>query len=131
MLKNFKVSTKLGVGFAIVVLLAAGVGYVGYSGLGSTTAIVDKADDANRLIKYAKDCRQQEKNFMIRTDKKYQEENDATMKEIYAQIETTMAKLKDPALFEPPGGLPSREVDSQDLRRMFSALFNFAMEYAE
>ena len=93
--KNMKLGTKIASGFAIVLILTAIVGYVGFNGLGSVTAIVDKADDGNRLIKFAKDCRVQEKNFIMRGDKKYQKENDETMAKIYEQIDTTMAKLRD------------------------------------
>ncbi|NQU22249.1 MAG: PAS domain-containing protein, partial [Candidatus Nealsonbacteria bacterium] len=96
-LNNLKIWIKLSVGFVVVLVLTAAVGYVGYNGLSSTTAIVDKADDGNRLIKFAEVSRIQEKNYMLREDKKYVEENHATMKEIYAQIDTTMAKLEDPA----------------------------------
>lgn len=35
------------------------------------------------------------------------------------------------ALFAPPGKLPGKRVDPSDLYRMFSALFNFAMENVE
>ena len=93
--KNMKLGTKIAGGFTIVLILTAIVGYVGFNGLGGVTDIVDKADDGNRLIKFAKDCRIEEKNFIMRGDKKYQKENDATMVEIYEQIDTTMAKLKD------------------------------------
>jgi methyl-accepting chemotaxis protein len=97
MFKNLKLSVKIAGGFAIVLILTAIVGFVGYNGLNGVTDIVDKADDANRLIKLAKDCRVEEKNFILREDKKYQEENNSTMEEIYEQIDTTMAKLEDPA----------------------------------
>jgi methyl-accepting chemotaxis protein len=97
MFKNQKISTKLYGGFGVVLLLTGIVGYTGYSALEQTSAIVDKADDANRLIKLAKDCRREEKNFMLHGDKKFQQDNDATMQEIRQQIETTMAKLQDPA----------------------------------
>lgn len=35
------------------------------------------------------------------------------------------------SLFEPPRDVPCRRVDNEDLYRMFSALFNFAVEYFE
>ena len=97
MFRNMRLGTKIAGGFGVVLLFTAIVGVVGFRGLKSVSVIVDKADDGNRLIKQAKDCRQQEKNFMLRKDKKYQTDNDATMQEIYDQIDATMAKLKDPA----------------------------------
>jgi len=56
---------------------------------------IAKADDGNRLIKLAKDCRTQEKNFMLRGDKKYQTENDATMKSIYGLCDDLNTRFKD------------------------------------
>ena len=35
------------------------------------------------------------------------------------------------ALFEPPSGLARRDVDRADIHRIFSAMFNFAMELTE
>ena len=35
------------------------------------------------------------------------------------------------AIFDPPAGVPQKEVDRQDLYRMFSAMFNFAVESAQ
>jgi len=52
-----------------------------------------KADAANRLIKWTKDCRTQEKNFMMRGEKKYQEENNATTSQIYALCDELSAKF--------------------------------------
>jgi hypothetical protein len=34
-------------------------------------------------------------------------------------------------LFQPPTGLPVHEVDSDDLIRIYSAMFNFAMEFVQ
>ena len=79
MFKDMKLGMKIAGGFAIVLILTAIVGYVGYNGLGGVTDIVDKADDGNRLIKLAKDCRVEEKNFIMRGDKKYQKENKCSL----------------------------------------------------
>jgi len=35
------------------------------------------------------------------------------------------------AMFDPPSGLAEREVDATELQRVFSALWNFAMENVE
>jgi len=35
------------------------------------------------------------------------------------------------AMFEPPAGLPSKDVETEELQRMFSAMFDFAMEKME
>ena len=95
--KNLKIAKKLYIGFGIVLILAGAIGYVGWDGLDTVAQKVENADDANRLIKWAKDCRLQEKNFIMRGDKKYQQENDETMKSIHKQIAETKARFLDAA----------------------------------
>jgi len=93
--KNLKIGKKLYIGFGLVLVLAVAIGYSGYNGLSTVGGIVEIADNANRMIKFNKDCRVQEKNFIMRGDKKYLEQNNETMSKIYAQIDETMTKLKD------------------------------------
>ena len=95
--RNLKIGKKLYIGFGLVLVLTVAIGYIGYDGLTSVGRTVELADEANRLIKFAKDCRLQEKNFIMRGDKKYQEENNETMTHIYTQIDETKAKFKDHA----------------------------------
>ncbi|MGB2984475.1 MAG: methyl-accepting chemotaxis protein, partial [Phycisphaerae bacterium] len=97
MFKGMKLATKLAMSFGVMVVIAGVLGYMGWSSLGTVVARVENADDANRLLKFAKDCRIQEKNFIMRGDKKFQEENDETMAAIYKQIDETKAKFRDPA----------------------------------
>jgi len=97
MFKNMRLATKLALGFGVMIVIAGVLGYMGWSSLGKVVARVENADDANRLLKFAKDCRIQEKNFMLRHDKKHQEENNETMASIYKQIGETKAKFRDPA----------------------------------
>ncbi|MCR4413787.1 MAG: alpha/beta hydrolase [Thermoguttaceae bacterium] len=42
-----------------------------------------------------------------------------------------MDTIARPELFEPPAGVPAKHVDSVELYRIFSAMFNFAMEQFE
>jgi len=95
--KDVKIGKKMYIGFGIVLILAMAIAYVGYNGLNTVAFQVVNADDGNRLIKWAKDCRQQEKNFIMRGDKIYQQQNDSTMEDIYQQIKETEAKLEDQA----------------------------------
>jgi len=92
-----KLATKLALAFGVMVVIAGILGYMGWSSLGTVAARVENADDANRLLKFAKDCRIQEKNLIMRGDKKYQKENDETMAAIYEQINETKAKFRDAA----------------------------------
>ena len=91
---------KLALSFAVMVVIAGVLGYMGWSSLGKVVARVENADDANRLLKYVKDLRIEEKNFIMRGDKKYQKESDETIAAIYEQIDETKAK------FRPASGQP-------------------------
>ncbi|MEA1968718.1 MAG: methyl-accepting chemotaxis protein [Thermodesulfobacteriota bacterium] len=95
MFKNLKLRTKIGSGFIIIIIMAAAISFVGYYGLGNVLTIVDKANDADRLMKYVQDCRIQEKNLMMLHNKKYKKQNDKTITQIYKQCDETMAKLKN------------------------------------
>ncbi len=66
-----KLASKLYLGFGIVVVIAAVLGYMGYSSLGNVGHKVLIGDEANRSIKIVNDARLAEKNFIIRGDEKY------------------------------------------------------------
>ena len=95
--KDLKIAKKLYIGFGIVLVLAMAIGYVGWNGLTTVGEMVTNADDANRLIKLAKDCRQEEKNFIMRLDKKYADEVHELTAQMYAQIDETKARFVDQA----------------------------------
>jgi len=97
MLKNMKLGTMAIGGFAIVLILTAIVAYVGYNGLSGVVDRVDKADDVNRLVKDMLGSRQQEKNFIIRGDKKYADMVAEQVAAIKKQAGETKEKFKDPA----------------------------------
>jgi methyl-accepting chemotaxis protein len=96
MFKNMKVGSKIIGGFTIVLVLLAVVAYVGYNGLSNVTDRVDKADDVNLLIKFSLAARQQEKNFIIRGDKKYVDTVAEQVEALKKQANETRAKFKDP-----------------------------------
>ncbi len=100
-LNDVKVKTKILAGFAVVVLIAAIIGYVGYSSMHTVVDRVDKADDANRLVKDVLKARQQEKNFMLRgydlhgSDTEHAiQKLEKIVEEAYSQITDTKAKFK-------------------------------------
>ncbi|MCD4845525.1 MAG: methyl-accepting chemotaxis protein [Methanosarcinales archaeon] len=90
-MKDMKISNMIMIGFALVIVLAAIVGYSGISGLSQVTDRVDKADDMNRMIKHMADIRQSEKNFIIRGDAEYK---DAVYEEL-AITRTQATESKD------------------------------------
>ncbi len=91
--KNLKIAKKLYIGFGIVLILAMAIGYVAWDGLNTVQQKVTNADDANRLIKWAKDCRQQEKNYIMRGDQKYVDQVHETVDKMYAQADETKARF--------------------------------------
>ena len=95
MFKNMKLGTKIVSGFAIVLILTAIVGYVGYNGLSSVVTIVDKADDGNRMIRQMQAARQQEKNFIIRSDQQCVTRAGEHVEELIDQAKTTKDKMID------------------------------------
>ncbi len=95
MFGKMTIGKKIGVGFGVVIGLAFVIGYIGFWALGDVTEIVDKADDASTLRRYALECRQIEKNFMLRNDPRYVNENHEKIQTILSQIQETDAKLHD------------------------------------
>jgi len=87
--KDLKIAKKLYIGFGIVLILAGAIGYVGWDGLDTVAQKVENADDANRLIKWAKDCRLQEKNFIMRG------EDVGAIEEAYGHVKEYEAAFDD------------------------------------
>jgi methyl-accepting chemotaxis protein len=96
MLKNMRLATKIVGGFLIVLVLLGVVAYVGYNGLADVAGRVEKADDVNRLIKIMLETRQQEKNFIMRGDKKYVDMVQKNIADLNVQANETKKKFKDP-----------------------------------
>jgi methyl-accepting chemotaxis protein len=93
MLNNLKVSTKIAIGFGIVIIFMLAVGYIGISGMNGTVDRVVKADDVNRLVKMIQMARQQEKNFIIRGDQKYIKKVDEIITALVDQAKSTKDKF--------------------------------------
>ncbi|RKX24881.1 MAG: hypothetical protein DRP45_07220, partial [Candidatus Zixiibacteriota bacterium] len=94
--KDLKIAKRLYIGFGSIVVLTLAIGYLGWSGLTEVTSRVENADDANRLIKWGKDCRQQEKNFIMRDDMKYVEQVHETSVKMYELADDLKARFEDP-----------------------------------
>jgi methyl-accepting chemotaxis protein len=88
------IGRKLALGFGGLVLLILIVGVVSYSSLFRILDRVEKADDANRLVKQMLETRRSEKNFIIRHDKSYIDENAEILSAMFKQIDETKAKFK-------------------------------------
>ena len=64
MINKMKIRTKIIFGFAVVLVLTAIVGIIGLKSMKDTTAIVERADDSNNLIKYLQDARLSAKAYI-------------------------------------------------------------------
>lgn len=65
-MKNLKLSLKLAIAFALVLILTAVVALVSYRGFSTVNKSVELADDASQMLKYVLNARRQEKNFALR-----------------------------------------------------------------
>ncbi|MGD8453344.1 MAG: methyl-accepting chemotaxis protein [Phycisphaerae bacterium] len=97
MFRNMGLATKLAGGFGVMIVIAAALGYMGWSSLTEVASRVEKADDANRLIKDMSDARQSEKNFMLRKETQYAQELRDKQREFDEHADEALAKLHVPA----------------------------------
>ncbi len=96
MFKNMKLGTKLMGGFIVVLILTGVISYIGWNGMQSVVDRVEKADDVNRMVKQMLETRRDEKNLIIREDKKYIEEVHKDISDLKKQANETKNKFKDP-----------------------------------
>ena len=95
--KDVKIGKKLYIGFGVVIAIALVIVFIAYNGMATITQSVEKADDANRLIKMAEGMRLAEKNYIMRDDDKYIEELHTLYADVKKRANELKAKLKDPA----------------------------------
>ena len=95
MFRQMKLGTKIFSGFGLILVITAVLGVISTLGVNKVNLIVESADGANRLIKFALEARKHEKNFMITKDISFSEEMKKTMDEIEAQIEETIEEIND------------------------------------
>lgn len=73
-LSNVRIGRKIGLGFAIVLLLTVGVSFLGWKGLNEVGIQLDKTDAVGLLYDEFLDIRKDEKNYQIIGDEKYYED---------------------------------------------------------
>ena len=95
--KDIKIGKKLYIGFGIVLVLAAAIGFVAWNGLNTVSENVILADDANRLIKITSDMRISEKNYIMRYDDKYIDELHEHLATGIQEANDMIAKLDEQA----------------------------------
>lgn len=97
MLKNLKLSTKIIVGFGVILVFMFAVGYIGYDGLVKVSQRVDNVSDVGQIVRRMKAARQHEKNYMLRGDKEYVDKNNELMAEIVKLANAVKAGFRDQA----------------------------------
>ncbi len=95
-LGKLTVGKKLGVGFGIILILAAILGAEGMWSMFKVNERMSKADDANRIVKFTLDLRGEEKNYIIRGSQQESEATHAIIEKLKQQIQVTKAKLDTP-----------------------------------
>lgn len=93
-MKKFKLSSKLYLGFGVVVVIAAVLGYMGWSSLIKVEHKVTIGDEANNFVKIINEAQLAEKNFMMRGDKKSAEEMLSKEKEFNVLVEEITAQME-------------------------------------
>ncbi|MFH1153689.1 MAG: methyl-accepting chemotaxis protein [Pseudomonadota bacterium] len=69
--RDVRLGTKIIGGFSLILLLLVVVAGVGFTGLTRVVDQMNNADDTGRLIMMMYESRQQEKNFILRSDQSY------------------------------------------------------------
>ncbi len=95
--KNLRVGQKIGVAFAALIILSGVVGAIAYLGFTGVVDRIEKADDANRLIKLAQEIRRHEKNYLLRGDEESRYLVVDSIRRAREQIEDTRPRFRNPA----------------------------------
>jgi methyl-accepting chemotaxis protein len=96
MLKNLKLGMKLFIGFGLLIVLILASGYMGYSGLKKVENRAMNNNDLSKIVKLVLECRQYEKNFIMRKDFAAAETVDKKAVEIDTTADELKERFKDP-----------------------------------
>jgi methyl-accepting chemotaxis protein len=96
MLKNLKLGMKLFIGFGLLIVLILLSGYMGFSGLKNVQNRAENSNDLNKIEKLFLECRQQEKNFILRKDFSAAELVDKKAQEITETATVLKDRFSDP-----------------------------------
>ncbi|MCE1246944.1 MAG: methyl-accepting chemotaxis protein [Firmicutes bacterium] len=94
MFKNLKIGVKIGGGFVIILILTAFIAFVGLGSLTDVTDRAQKSNDTSTLAQQVRLIRQNEKNFILRNDKKYADEVLKIAGELKSEATTLKSKFK-------------------------------------
>lgn len=98
--KDLRVGQKAGLAVGLLVLLCVFVGGVAHFGFLNISDRIDKADDANRLIKMAQEIRRHEKNYIIRQSEEARLLVLGNVEDMRRQIQQSRRKFANPVNIE-------------------------------
>ncbi|MEE8575629.1 MAG: methyl-accepting chemotaxis protein, partial [candidate division Zixibacteria bacterium] len=82
MFKNMKLGTKIALGFTVILVMLAAVGYLGYNGMDTMSAKVELSDDCANTIQHALEVMDHQQEYMITNDEEAAKGFDATVVEL-------------------------------------------------
>lgn len=85
-ISNLSLKLKIGGGFALVIILIVIIFVFTFNGFNNVERITNLADDANTLVKYAKDCEIIQGKYVIYNDSSYKTDKDNKISDIKKQI---------------------------------------------
>jgi len=97
MFKNLNLGVKIGGGFALLLIIAAVMSFMGYSGLNNVDHNSTIAMDAAGFSETTLEIRQNEKNFMLNEEQIYIDNINSMIETMKAKGEETKAIMNDPA----------------------------------
>ncbi|WP_027179713.1 HAMP domain-containing methyl-accepting chemotaxis protein [Maridesulfovibrio bastinii] len=95
MFKNLKLGLKLGVGFALVIVLTLVVAFIAYHGMSSVHNRIINSDHVNNVSSMISRARNAEKNFMLRKDQEYVTQHKEIADKIYNEVKLVKKRFKD------------------------------------
>lgn len=85
MWNNWNVGTKIGLGFAVILMLVGFVGYTGFTSLLKVTDRSEKSNDIQAIVKNILEARRHEKNLIIRKEADYRDKTLKAVAEVKKQ----------------------------------------------
>ena len=93
---DFKVGTKLNIGFGIVLFFVLMLAINGLYGISKTIEDIENSDDVNRMVKHVKEARISEKNYSLRHSDLSIQSFDEMVSEIHSLALETKRDLPEP-----------------------------------
>ncbi len=94
---KMKLSVKIWLGFIMLIIMIAVVGLMSWNGITNSGHKVERADEANRLVKYALNAGIYLKDYMTANDQASQDNLAGVLRDIYTQTDATKEQLNEAA----------------------------------